>query len=212
MSRAAMKLPYPQNLVCDVMGGSVPADALPPDLEASVGYVLENLMDQCEAFMLVLRYMHGLTCREIGEYYGLSSQQCRQVIDRALRRIRHPLRFKCLKDGIAQTHPLPPRRENSPPLGMAPHGMTLPDIRDTFKKYKRYRQLRLTYPAGQEPYPSLQLGDVEIQAGHRLKVRLPDRWEVVTIAVSPEVAGPDRWYISTPGFQDVSPIGLFVEI
>lgn len=139
MPRAAMKHPYPQNLACEIMGREDPADTLPPDFEERIEYVLENLMDQRESFILVLRYLHRLSYREIGNYYGLTSQQSRQIVDRALRRLRHLLRFRYLKDGIAQAHPLPSSRESCPPLGMAIHDAAQPDIGDTLRKYKRRR-------------------------------------------------------------------------
>lgn len=139
MPRAAMKHPYPQNLACEIMCREDLADTLPLDFEECIEYVLENLMDQRKSFILVLRYLHRLSYREIGNYYGLTSQQSRQIVDRALRRLRHPLRFRYLKDGIAQAHPLPSSRESCPPLGMAIHDAAQPDIGDTLRKYKRRR-------------------------------------------------------------------------
>lgn len=139
MLSAAMKYPYPQNLVREIMCRDDPADTLPPNFEERIEYVLENLMDQRESFILVLRYLHRLPYREIGNYYGLTSQQSRQIVNRALRRLRHPLRFGYLKDGTAHAHPLLSRRENCPPLGMAMHDAAQPDIGDTLKKYKRRR-------------------------------------------------------------------------
>lgn len=139
MLSAAMKHPYPQNLVREIICGDDPADTLPPNYEERIEYVLENLMDQRESFILVLRHLHRLSYREIGNYYGLTPQQSRQIVDRALRRLRHPLRFRYLKCSTAQMHSLPLSRENCPPLGMAVHDVEQPDIGDTLKKYKRRR-------------------------------------------------------------------------
>ena len=40
----------------------------------------------------------------------------------------------------------------------------------------------------------------------------PDGWHDITLEVSWDETGPACWYISTPGFADVCPVGLFVEI
>lgn len=45
MLSAAMKHPYPQNLVCEIMCVDDPADTLSPNFEERIEYVLENLMD-----------------------------------------------------------------------------------------------------------------------------------------------------------------------
>ena len=55
--------PYPHNLLCEVLHEDTPEDKLPPDYKESVEYVLENLMDQRESFMLVLKFMYGRTNR-----------------------------------------------------------------------------------------------------------------------------------------------------
>ena len=85
-----MNCPYPHNLICAVAGKEIPSDDLPQDFEQSVEYVLENLLDQRESFMLVLRYMRGMSNREIGLYYGLTTQRIRQIIDKSLRKLRTP--------------------------------------------------------------------------------------------------------------------------
>ena len=40
----------------------------------------------------------------------------------------------------------------------------------------------------------------------------PDGWHDITLEVSWEPTGPGCWYISTPGFSDICPIGLFVKV
>lgn len=211
MTKASNQFPYPYNLVYASMCSAIPEE-LPPDIEESVEYVLEFLMDQQESFMLVLRYMYHMTYREISCYYGLTVQQSRQIIEKTLRKLRHPLRFRCLRYGIAQIHPLPAKRQDCLPLGMALHPEPLRDIGSSIKKYKRYCQLQLFYSENAKLNPCLILDDNEVQAGASLKVLLPGRWKTVTVDIRPDVAGPERWYISTPGFKRVCPIGLFVEM
>lgn len=209
MTKASNQFPYPYNLVFASMCGSISEEELPPDIEESVEYVLEYLMDQQESFMLVLRYMRNMTYREIGCYYGLTVQQSRQIIEKALRKLSHPLRFRCLRYGIAQVCPLPMKRWDCLPLGMVLHPKPLRDLGGSIKKR---RQLQLSYSEGAEEKPRLMLDGHEVQAGSPIKVLLPGRWETVTVDIRPDVTGPERWYISTPGFSRINPIGLFVEI
>ena len=44
------------------------------------------------------------------------------------------------------------------------------------------------------------------------QLQLPDGWHDITLEVSWEPTGPGCWYISTPGFEGVCPIGLFVKV
>ena len=60
---------------------------------------------------------------------------------------------------------------------------------------ERIAQLQLPDPADDDPHPRLLLEGEGIHAGQG--------WE-------PE--GPGCWYISTPGFKGVCPVGLFVKV
>lgn len=202
--------PYPHNLLCEVLYEDIPEDKLPLDYKESVEYVLENLMDQRESFMLVLKFMYGMTNREIGAYFGLTTQRARQAIDMALRRLRHPSRYSILRYGIAKKRPLPRPREDRPPLGAVLKEVPQPDIWAARARRRNY-QLQLPATAGADPSPSLLLNGVDIQPGD-YKVRLPSGWQVVTIEIKQGITGPGCWYISTPGFTHICPIGLFVEL
>ena len=50
-----------------------------------------------------------------------------------------------------------------------------------------------------------------IHAGQGFRARFPDGWHDITLEVVWEITGPGCWYISTPGYEDVCPVGLFVE-
>lgn len=203
--------PYPHNLMCEVMLEDIPEDKLPPDYKESVEYVLENLMDQRESFMLVLKFMRGMSNHEIGTYFGLTTQRARQVIEKAMRRLRHPSRYTYLRHGIAQKRPLPQSREDRPPLGAVLKEVDIPDIWGQ-KARKKVCQIQLLAEAEHDLHPQLQVDGTAIQAGRSYKVRLPSGWQVVTFEIRQEITGPDCWHISTPGYTHISPVGLFVEI
>ena len=50
-----------------------------------------------------------------------------------------------------------------------------------------------------------------IHAGETFHALFPDGWREITIEMSWEPEGPGCWYISTPGFTHICPIGLFVK-
>ena len=59
-------------------------------------------MSERNAFILILRYLHNMSLREIAAYYGLSYGCIRQIIKKALRKLRHPSHRKYLLDGCAK--------------------------------------------------------------------------------------------------------------
>lgn len=89
--------PYPYNLAHAVLGTR--QNCMPADLDDSVEYLLETKLEPRDAFILILRYLRGMSVQEIAAYYGIS--QCmREIIRKSLRRLRHPncskyLRFGC---------------------------------------------------------------------------------------------------------------------
>ncbi len=76
---------------------------------------------------------------------------------------------------------------------------------------KRYHQIKLPSPNDHDPHPRLLVDGYGIHTGDCFRARLPDGWRDITLEVSWEITGPGCWYISTPGFEDVCPVGLFVE-
>ena len=74
----------------------------------------------------------------------------------------------------------------------------------------RIAQLQLPDPADADPHPRLLLEGRGIHAGEDFTALFPDGWQDITLEVSWELTGPGCWYISTPGFSDICPIGLFV--
>ena len=77
---------------------------------------------------------------------------------------------------------------------------------------KKISQLKLPSPNGTDPHPRLLLDGYGIHAGESFRALFPDGWHDITLEVSWDETGPACWYISTPGFADVCPVGLFVEV
>ena len=73
-------------------------------------------------------------------------------------------------------------------------------------------QIQLPDPADADSHPWLLLKSRGIHAGEGFTALFPDRWHDITLEVSWEPTGSSCWYISTPGFKDVCPIGLFINV
>ena len=71
MAKQNLAIPFPRNLICEVFGREVAPEELPLDIDASVEFVLENSMSERNAFILILRYLHNMSLREIAAYYGI---------------------------------------------------------------------------------------------------------------------------------------------
>lgn len=77
---------------------------------------------------------------------------------------------------------------------------------------KRIHQIKLPAPSDADPHPRLLLDDYGIHAGQSFRALFPDGWREITLEVNWNKTGPACWYISTPGFSDICPVGLFVEV
>ncbi len=76
----------------------------------------------------------------------------------------------------------------------------------------RIAQIKLPDPNDKDPHPRLLVDGWGTHAGQSYKALFPDGWHEITLEVTWNIEGPGCWYISTPGFRDISPIGLFVEV
>lgn len=76
----------------------------------------------------------------------------------------------------------------------------------------RIAQLQLPNPTDTDPHPRLLLDGRGIHAGESFTALLPDGWHDITLEMRWELTGPGCWYISTPGFGDICPVGLFVKV
>ncbi len=77
---------------------------------------------------------------------------------------------------------------------------------------KNISQLKLPAPTDTDPHPRLLLDGYGIHAGQSFKALLPDGWREITLEVAWDITGPACWYILTPGYSDICPLGLFVEM
>lgn len=76
---------------------------------------------------------------------------------------------------------------------------------------EKLRQIQLPAPEDFDPHPRLLLNGRGIHAGETFHALFPDGWREITIEMSWEPEGPGCWYISTPGYTHICPIGLFVK-
>lgn len=76
---------------------------------------------------------------------------------------------------------------------------------------KQIRQIKFPDPSDYDPHPRLLLDGYGIHAGQCFKALFPEGWRDITLEVDWNRTGPDCWYISTTGYEDVCPLGLFVE-
>lgn len=79
-------------------------------------------------------------------------------------------------------------------------------------KNEAIAQLQLPDLADTDEHPRLTLNGEGIHAGDSFAALFPDGWHDVTLEIREDQNGPGCWYISTPGFREVCPVGLFVKI
>jgi len=100
MNKTKIKLVYPENAYCDIFGGTEFVN-MPLDAEKTLLYVMKTL-PQREADLFMLKHKDKMTLTEIGKKYnGISRERVRQIIDKAKRKLRYPIRSKILLIGCA---------------------------------------------------------------------------------------------------------------
>ena len=105
----AEKVSFPENLITDIGLELVFKNAqyvpLTEDQLAGLKYAITTIRDR-EQEMLSLRYEKQQTLQEIGEHYELSRERVRQILVKAVRKLRHPSRVKYYRDGLKATEAL----------------------------------------------------------------------------------------------------------
>jgi len=94
------KLYYPKNVYYGIFG--VPpnkAATLDSNAEELLESVLGTLLPQ-ESEILMLRYKNDMTVQKIAENENLNEDEVSEIIDRTLRKLRHPSRSKILKNAM----------------------------------------------------------------------------------------------------------------
>lgn len=89
--------PWPYNLLDEVFG-EVWTDLLTPMQQEGLDYALGTLTDR-ERDMILLYYESGLPFNKIGEQCNLTTERVRQIIHKAIRKLRYPTRSKPIKLG-----------------------------------------------------------------------------------------------------------------
>lgn len=79
-------------------------------------------------------------------------------------------------------------------------------------QFKHIGQLQLPAPEDDDPHPRLLLNGSGIHAGTCLTALFPDGWHEITLEVRWDRTGPACWYISSPAYRDICPVGLFVKM
>ena len=95
-------LPYPHNLIAAVRGlkpDEVEPEDISSDRQKGIAIAL-SLLSEKEETMLILRYRHNATLKEIGNYYGVTMERARQIIKGGLKRLNHPTRWILVEKGL----------------------------------------------------------------------------------------------------------------
>ena len=99
-------LPYPENLITAIGLSLVfETDTYTPlseDQKRGLEYAIGTLRDR-EQDLIKRRYEQHQTMQEIAAQYHLSSNRIKQVIDKSIRKLRHPARLVCYQKGYALT-------------------------------------------------------------------------------------------------------------
>ena len=93
-------MPYPYNLLEDVFGSDVSTAEMEMLPQGLIDEYLGTLSER-EQMILRRRYEQGMTYKDIGTELGISGSRVSQILHVSLRRLRHPVRSKILKNCCA---------------------------------------------------------------------------------------------------------------
>ena len=89
--------PWPYNLV-EAMWMEQMNTALRDDQLCGLEKALDSLADR-EKDAVLFYYRDGVTLQQIGEAWGVTPERARQVLAKAVRKLRHPARWNLIRDG-----------------------------------------------------------------------------------------------------------------
>lgn len=71
--------------------------------------------------------------------------------------------------------------------------------------------MQILLPASDDtdPHPRLLFNGYGVHTGEQFAAWLPDGWHDISLEVKWAAEGPQCWFISTPGLNEVCPIGLW---
>ena len=72
---------------------------MPSDAADTIEYVLSTL-NEMERYVLLCRLKEGMTLEETSKRDGLTKERIRQIELKALRKLRHPAKLRCLEIGL----------------------------------------------------------------------------------------------------------------
>ncbi len=96
---------YPENLLADIgfeaLFGQDRFEGLSPDQAAGLDHAV-GMLPEREQELLRLRYQEERTLQECGERFGFSRERARQILVRAVGKLRHPSRAAFIRDGYGK--------------------------------------------------------------------------------------------------------------
>ena len=95
------KAEWPENLVKAIFAeDSFEECRVALDWRGTLEYLLISTLTDREEQVLRCRYQEGLTYYQIGEVVGVGSERIRLILNKAIRKFRHPSRVKYLRRGM----------------------------------------------------------------------------------------------------------------
>jgi len=105
MKSTINKAEWPENLVVDIFAADdLQGCRVALDWRGTLEYLLISTFTDREEQVLRCRYQEGLTYRQIGEVVGVGAERIRLIINKAIRKFRHPSRVKYLRRGMIDCH------------------------------------------------------------------------------------------------------------
>lgn len=86
---------YPQNIIDIILGTKLYDINTIPNLDENLNKAYDTLESR-EKIFVIKRYKEFLSYNELGTKYNLTKERCRQIIQKALRKLRHPSRLRII--------------------------------------------------------------------------------------------------------------------
>lgn len=90
--------PYPYNLLECIYGGPI-EDVINDDQMAGLEQVLDSLTPR-EKRSMQLYFEDEKTLKDIGKEFNVTQERIRQIVSKAIRKLRNPVKFKLIQHGI----------------------------------------------------------------------------------------------------------------